>query len=93
MVKSLDREWWGSKEMNLTRVFHAAPSLGRDREWLRDSDLELAAIQDAVDTGRADATLSLAAWLAKLPRWSQPLERDEHSPCSMPNDCQDPGKN
>lgn len=56
---------------------YAAPALARDREWLRDSDLELAAIQDAVDSGRTDASLRIAAWLAKVPRWSKPLERDE----------------
>ena len=56
---------------------YAAPSLARDRELLLDADLELAAIQDAVDTGKPDVTLRIAAWLAKMPRWVAPLERDE----------------
>ena len=34
-------------------------------------------IQDAVDAGKADATLRIAAWLATAPRWITPLERDE----------------
>ena len=56
---------------------YAAPALAHDRELLRDADLELAAIQDAVDTGKTDVTLRIAAWLAKSPRWIAPLERDE----------------
>ena len=56
---------------------YVASALARDRELLRDADLELAAIQDAVDTGTTDATLRIAAWLAKMPRWVAPLERDE----------------
>jgi len=56
---------------------YAAPALARDRQLLRDADLELAAIQDAVDAGKADATLRIAAWLATAPRWIAPLERDE----------------
>ena len=56
---------------------YATPMLARDRELLRESDLELAAIQDAVDTGAADASLRVTAWLAKTPRWFAPLARDE----------------
>lgn len=56
---------------------YAAPALARDRESLRDADLELAAIQDAVDAGNTDATLRIAAWLATMPRWIALLERDE----------------
>lgn len=56
---------------------YAAPALARDRELLRDADLELAAIQDAVDAGSADAPLRIAAWLARMPRWFIPLEHDE----------------
>ncbi len=56
---------------------YAAPELARDRELLREADLELAAIQVAVDAGKADAALRIAAWLAKTPRWIAPLERDE----------------
>jgi hypothetical protein len=56
---------------------YAATTLARDRELLRESDLELAAIQDAVDNGAADASLRITAWLAKTPRWFAPLARDE----------------
>jgi len=56
---------------------YAMPVLEHDRESLRDADLELAAIQDAMDGGHADAELRIAAWLAKAPRWTLPLERDE----------------
>ena len=56
---------------------YAGPALDHDRQLLRDADLELAAIQDAVDTGNSNATLRIAAWLAKTPRWSTPLEHDE----------------
>ncbi|HEY2346831.1 MAG TPA: hypothetical protein VGH80_13305 [Xanthomonadaceae bacterium] len=56
---------------------YALPGLERDRRLLRDADLELAAIQAAVDAGAKDVPLRLAAWLATTPRWSQVLERDE----------------
>lgn len=56
---------------------YATPTLARDRELLRESDLELAAIQDAVDTGKTDIPLRITAWLAKAPRWIVPLKRDE----------------
>jgi hypothetical protein len=56
---------------------YTAPALARDRRLLRNADLELAAIQDAVDAGNPDAPLRIAAWLAKMPRWIAPLERDE----------------
>jgi hypothetical protein len=56
---------------------YTAPMLARDRELLRESDLELAATQNAVDIGAADASLRVTAWLAKTPRWFAPLERDE----------------
>ncbi len=56
---------------------YATPALARDRRLLREADLELAAIQDAADAGKSDTTLRIAAWLAKTPRWSKLLERDE----------------
>lgn len=56
---------------------YTAPRLQRDRESLRAADLELAAIEQAIDTGRTDTSLRIAAWLAGLPRWSQGLQRDE----------------
>ncbi|HEV2608554.1 MAG TPA: hypothetical protein VGT79_11300 [Xanthomonadaceae bacterium] len=56
---------------------YPTPALARDRQLLRDADLELAAIQDAVDAGNSDVPLRIVAWLAKMPRWVVPLERDE----------------
>jgi len=56
---------------------YAVAALARDRELLHEADLELAAIQDAVDAGKTDATLRIAEWLATAPRWIAPLERDE----------------
>ena len=56
---------------------YASPALSRDRESLRAADLELAAIQQTLDTGQTDAPLRIAAWLARLPRWSEPLRHDE----------------
>jgi len=56
---------------------YAAPDLARDRQSVRESDLELAAIQQAIDAGRDDVPVRIAAWLARLPRWSETLRRDE----------------
>lgn len=56
---------------------YAAPALARDRQSIREADLALAAIQQAIDSGDADVRLRIAAWLARLPRWSAPLRRDE----------------
>ena len=56
---------------------YAIPALTRDQELLRESDLELAAMQHAVDTGDPDATLRVTTWLAKAQRWIKPLARDE----------------
>ncbi|HTA64711.1 MAG TPA: hypothetical protein VK753_04325 [Xanthomonadaceae bacterium] len=58
---------------------YAAPGLARDRNLLRDVDLQLAAIQAAVDDGAADVPLRIAAWLATTTRWSAPLANDEES--------------
>jgi tetratricopeptide (TPR) repeat protein len=56
---------------------YAAPSLADNRQRLRDADLELAAIQQTVDAGQPDAALRIAMWLADVPRWAEPLARDE----------------
>lgn len=56
---------------------YAGPNLAADRQLIRDADLELAAIQNALDTGAADLPSRIAAWLARMPRWSGPIERDE----------------
>ena len=56
---------------------YAAAALARDRELLREADRELAAIQDAIDRRKPDTASRIAAWLAKVPRWAEPLARDE----------------
>lgn len=56
---------------------YAAPALARDRQLLREADLELAAIQNAVDANKADTALRVTAWLSKVSRWAPQLERDE----------------
>lgn len=62
---------------------YAAPGLARDRQLLRDADLELSAIQNAVDMKSPDTATRIAAWLARMPRWSEPLQRNE--PASLFN--------
>ncbi len=56
---------------------YAVPSLSRERQGLRDADLELAAIQSAADAGDPNAASRIAAWLARMPRWSEPLRARE----------------
>lgn len=56
---------------------YAGPTLARDRRLIRNADLELAAIQSAIDAGESRTPLRIAAWLARLPHWAEPLERDE----------------
>ena len=56
---------------------YAAANLAPDRAALLAADRELAGIQDAIDAGRIDGPLRIAAWLAKVPRWAAILERDE----------------
>ncbi|MCL1635697.1 hypothetical protein M2650_13795 [Luteimonas sp. SX5] len=56
---------------------YAAPEFARERRFLRDADLELAALQHAVGAGRPDAASRIAAWLARMPRWGDPLRDRE----------------
>ncbi len=51
--------------------------LGNDRRLLHDADLELAAIQNAIDLEADDISLRIIAWQSKMPRWSKALEQDE----------------
>ena len=64
-------------ELGLIDERYAAPALADDRQGLREADLELAAIQQAIDAGQADAGLRSTAWLADVARWAEPLARDE----------------
>lgn len=56
---------------------YAAAALAHDRQLLREADRELAAIQNAIDLRKPDVASRIAAWLAKVPRWAEPLARDE----------------
>lgn len=55
----------------------AAPELAADRQTLADADLELLAVEQAIDRKQSDVPLRLAAWRAAVPRWSGRLRRDE----------------
>jgi hypothetical protein len=55
----------------------ASPALAADRQELGDADLELLAIEQAMDRKQPDIPLRLAAWRAAIPGWSRPLLRDE----------------
>jgi hypothetical protein len=57
---------------------YAAPSLANDRQLLKDADLELAAIQYAIEADAEGLPLRIIAWQTKMPRWSTPLERNEN---------------
>ena len=64
-------------ELGLIDERYATPDSEPARRRLHDADLELAALQQAFDKDAADATLRITAWLANVPRWAQPLARDE----------------
>jgi len=53
------------------------PRLKNDQRLLHDADLELAAIQHALDDGDDDIPIRITIWLAKMPRWTKTLEHDE----------------
>jgi hypothetical protein len=56
---------------------YAAAELSHDRQLLQIADLELAAIQNAIDTGADDISLRMVTWRSKMPRWEKILKRDE----------------
>jgi hypothetical protein len=53
------------------------PSLARDRQLIRNADLELLAAEQAMDRAAPDVPVRLAAWRSAVPGWSAPLLRDE----------------
>jgi hypothetical protein len=53
------------------------PSLARDRQLIRNADLELLAVEQAMDRAAADVPIRLAAWRSAVPNWSAALLRDE----------------
>jgi hypothetical protein len=60
---------------------YAGPALAPDRARLQQADLELSAIQAAIDGGRTDVGLRIAAWLTHVPGWARLLA--EHEPSSL----------
>lgn len=56
---------------------YAGEELAPHRQRILAADLELAAIQRAIDAGDADTSARIAAWLARMPRWGDALRRDE----------------
>jgi hypothetical protein len=57
---------------------YAAENLSNDRQLLQTADLELAAIQHALDAGEDDISMRIATWQATMPRWTSVLEYDEN---------------
>lgn len=55
----------------------AGPSFDAERHALRSADADLAAIAEAVRSGRADAPARLAAWRKRLPPLALQLSRHE----------------
>jgi hypothetical protein len=55
----------------------ASPGLERDRRELRNADLGLLAIQQALDRGEPDIDVRVAAWSASTAAWTRRLRRDE----------------
>ena len=56
---------------------YAAPRLASDRLTLLRADLDLQAIEQAMDRKDPHVPGMLAAWQADMPRWTAPLARDE----------------
>jgi hypothetical protein len=56
---------------------YAATELGRSRQQLQIADLELAAIQNAIDISTDDIPLRIVAWLSTMPRWAKTLEDEQ----------------
>ena len=52
-------------------------ALARDRQRLTSADLELLAIEQAMDAKRNDVPARLAAWRSSVAGWSVPLRRNE----------------
>jgi hypothetical protein len=53
------------------------PALAGDRQRLVAADLELLAIEQAMDRNQGDISARLAAWQAGVPGWAAPLRRNE----------------
>ncbi len=56
---------------------YASDKLSDHRRLLHNADLQLAAIQKAIDLEADDISLRIITWQTRMPRWSKPLERDE----------------
>ena len=64
-------------QLGLVYERYAGPSLQRERTAIHDSDLDLAALQDAIRAGRKEAPADLAVWSAGAPRLTVLLEKSE----------------
>lgn len=56
---------------------YSSDKLNNHRRLLHDADLELASIENAIDSKADDISLRIITWQTKMPRWSKTLERDE----------------
>jgi len=56
---------------------YTSDKLSNDRRLLREADLELAAIQKAIDIKADDIPLRIITWQTRIPRSSKTLEHDE----------------
>lgn len=57
---------------------YASDKLAGDRRLLHGADLELAAIQNAIDFEAADIPLKILTFQSKMPRWTKSLEQHEN---------------
>jgi hypothetical protein len=64
-------------DLGMINERYAAENLDHHRRLLRIADLELAAIQKAIDMNAKDVPIRISTWLGTMPRWVKPLERDE----------------
>ena len=64
-------------ELGLIDERFAMPGLEKDRQALRDADLALAAIQQALDRADPNIEARLAAWNAALGDWAARISHDE----------------
>ncbi|MGH8051705.1 MAG: hypothetical protein ACRERV_05840 [Methylococcales bacterium] len=56
---------------------YASDELAGDRRLLHDADLELSAIQNAIDLEADDISLKIITFQSKMPRWSKTIEQHE----------------
>jgi hypothetical protein len=57
---------------------YSEKTLFQQRQALQQADLELAAIQHAIDKNDNDISLRITTWLIKMPRWETTLKKKEN---------------